>query len=334
MGWKGNLRTINSMCNRIERDARRRQRELEKQSKLINKMQEQERAAYEVQVYENLIDLLRSVHKECSEVYNWSLIYYHKPPNKPSHKCVNELAAQAKLDAYKPGLADKLFGGEKSKRNDLANAVNEARQTDERKYQEEIRLYEQKYAEWNALHEIAGRISEGKTEAYMEAIREADPFEDIRELGSSFEFEVKNPLLVHANIYVHGEEVIPLEIKSQLKSGKLAVKPMPKGKFYELYQDYVCGFTLRVARELFSLLPIDIVIVTAIGNLLNTQTGNLEDSPILSAIIPRSTLDKLNFNMIDPSDAMSNFVHQMDFRKTKGFSAVKRLDLADLNRTE
>lgn len=61
MGWKGTLRSIRAAQRRAEREAQRRRRELERQRKQLEKMRELERAAYEVQVYENYIDLLREV---------------------------------------------------------------------------------------------------------------------------------------------------------------------------------------------------------------------------------------------------------------------------------
>ena len=73
-------------------------------------------------------------------------------------------------------------------------------------------------------------------------------------------------------VLVKSEEIVPRETKSLLKSGKLSVKQMPKARFYEIYQDYVCGCVLRAGRELFALLPIRMVIVTAMANMLNTQT--------------------------------------------------------------
>ena len=38
-------------------------------------------------------------------------------------------------------------------------------------------------------------------------------------------------------------------------------KPMPKGLFHGIYLDYLCGCVLRVAREVFALLPVDTVLV-------------------------------------------------------------------------
>ena len=112
----------------------------------------------------------------------------------------------------------------------------------------------------------------------------------------------------------------------ELTELKLSVKKMPKTKYFGLYQDYVCGCAIRVAREVFALLPTDMVIVNVIGEILNTKTGYLEEVPILSVSIPKETLLKLNLEMLDPSDAMDNFVHNMKFMKTKGFNPVERID--------
>lgn len=129
---------------------------------------------------------------------------------------------------------------------------------------------------------------------------------------------------------MHGEKVIPKETKSLLKSGKLSVKKMPIGRFYEIYQDYICSCIFRIVNELFALLPIEVVIVTAFDEILNTSTGHLEAQPILSVTAPRKTIKSFNMDRIDPSDAMSNFVHNMNFKKTKGFSMVKQLKSSDI----
>jgi hypothetical protein len=329
LGWKGTLRSIRAELRRAERDAQRRQRELEKQHKQLEKMQELERAAYEVQVYENYIDLLLSVHKECSDTWDWEKIQSSEPPTKPTKSHTHEEVAKAKLDKFKPGVFGKILGRAESNRDKLVRNVRGARETDEKEYQEALQVYEQEYADWGAAREVGSRILAGIAAAYMDAIRQTDPFSDISELGSSIEFQAESSALVEVTLHVNSEQVIPSEVKSLLKSGKLSVKQMPKGRFYELYQDYVCSCVLRVARELFALLPIEMVIVNAMGSILNTQTGYMEEQPILSVAIPRKTLEGLNFEMIDPSDSMNNFVHRMTFRKTKGFSAVETLKASD-----
>ncbi|MBP2031017.1 hypothetical protein J2755_001965 [Methanohalophilus levihalophilus] len=336
MGWKGTVRSINAAHRSYEREAQRRQRELDRQRKQFEKMQEIERVAYEVNVYENYIDLLLSVHKECSDVWDWSAIQSSQPPSSPEKSHTNEELAKSELDGFKPGFFDKMLksvGSKRleSKRGTLEQNIEEARRTDELEYQESLQVYEKNYADWIAIHELSNRILLGDKEAYLDAIKQTDPFSDISELGSSLEFKVISDSLLEVTLHVNDEDVVPSEVKSQLKSGKLSVKKMPKGKFYGLYQDYICSCTLRVAREIFALLPLEMVIVNCLGNLLNSQSGHVEEKTISSVAIPRKTLERLNFEMLDPSDSMNNFVHRMTFKKTTGFSAVKSIEPSEFD---
>jgi hypothetical protein len=59
-------------------------------------------------------------------------------------------------------------------------------------------------------------------------------------------------------------------------------------------------------------------IVTVIDQLLNSSTGYQEDQPILSVAIPRSTLDSLNLDTIDPSESMSKLCTQHGVHEDQG----------------
>ena len=80
-----------------------------------------------------------------------------------------------------------------------------------------------------------------------------------------------------------------------------------------------------MARELFSVIPIDTVIVHAVDQIVNTATGQDEDCTILSVIFKRATFDGINFDRIDPSDFIEANEHNMKFLKTTGFKPVERL---------
>lgn len=333
MGWKGTLRSIQAASRAAEREARRRQRELAEQRKQLEKMEELEQAAHAVAVYENLLEVLQSVHKQCGPKWDWAIFKSTSPPEKPQSSHTRERAARVQLRDYEPGAIDDLFRRATTKREKLAEAVKKARKADEKEYREAQKAYEQEYEEWQSTTGLASRILSGEPEASIEAIKEIDPFTEISELGSRIQFEVPDSIHMAAALFVNSDEVIPKQVFTLLKSGKLSIKDMPKTKFNELYQDYICGGALRVARELFALLPIEWVIVTALGELLNTQTGHMEQQPILSVAIPRETLEGLNFERLDPSDSMENFVHRMKFSKTNGFNSVEKLSPADLQPT-
>ena len=142
-----------------------------------------------------------------------------------------------------------------------------------------------------------------------------------------------SPECVTATLVVNDQEAIPSRSKSLLKTGRVSVKEMPKSRFYALYQDHVCSCMLRVGRELLALLPIEMVIVHVEAKLLNTRTGHMEDQCIVSAAMPRETMDSLNFDLLDPSDSLDNFVHRMRFLKTKGFMKVEPLAADELAQT-
>ncbi|GAB6252013.1 hypothetical protein CN423_02125 [Bacillus cereus] len=47
---------------------------------------------------------------------------------------------------------------------------------------------------------------------------------------------------------------------------------------------------------------------------------------IFSVKIDKTTLNSLNFNTIDCSDSMVNFKYNINFKKTKGFELVSKLE--------
>jgi hypothetical protein len=325
MSWKSTMRSLAAAQRRVEREAKRRQRELEQQSKELERMEELERARFEIEAYENYLDVLMSIHKECGPIWDWNQVTILSPPTMPERKNVHALKAKKAFDTFKPSISDKLLHRVDSKRESLRKAIDKGIQKDKEEYRAAVKDYEISLSEWREQKDLGVRILAGDSNAYIRAIEVVDPFSELSDLGSRIQFSCDDPKLIEATLFPHGEDVIPKETKSMLKSGRLSVKNMPKTRFYELYQDYVCGCALRVARELFALLPIEMSIITAVSPLLNTNTGHIENQPILSVAIPRKTLGALNFEYLDPSDSLRNFVHNMKFQKTKGFTAVERI---------
>jgi hypothetical protein len=326
MGWKGALRSMEAAARRAERDARRRHNELLREQKQVQKMMERERARFEVEMYENHVDLLRSIHKECGPVWDWDALHSSPAPALPTRTHVREQRAEAILQRFEPSFWDKLFRRVDSKKQALSEAVKQAQDAEANEYLAALAAHQSAVVDWQEQREIAGRILAGDIQAFKEVIEEIGPFSEISDLGSSVGFRFENTSAIEVTLTVNGQDVIPSETRSLLQSGKLSTKKMPQGQFYELYQDYICACVLRVAREIFALLPFETAIVTAVGDVVNAQTGHLEEKPLLSVAIPRSTLKKLDLNSIDPSESMKNFVHSMEFKKNKGFLVVDRIE--------
>jgi phage terminase small subunit len=295
-------------------------------------MQELEKAQFEVNEFENYIDVIRSIHKECGESWHWQEIKSSNPPEQPQARREAEMKVQKAFDKYSPSFFDKIFHKIGKKKSALLKEIEKAKKADAIELKKAFEEYSINYQEWKTLTEIANKICAGNAEAFNEAIKEVNPFEEIEQIGSSIKFSVVNKNLIECNLNVRDEKVIPKEEKSLLKSGKLSVKQIPTSRFYDIYQDYVCGCVLRIARELFALLPVEMALINSHSRLLNTKTGNIEDMPILSVMIPRITLEGLNFDAIDPSDSMKNFVHRMNFKKGQGFNPVEILNPSDFQK--
>jgi len=332
MGWKGTVRSIGSAMRAADREAKRRQRDLEKRQRQYEKMQEIEQASYEVEVYENNIEIIQSMHKDCNDHIDWKSIVETVKPKDPVKASTNEGKSREKLKNYKPGFIDKIFKSETRKLEKLNLNIRASIEKDDLIYSKIKKEFDTSLKDWAESTDLARRLIAGDGNAKIESIKELNPFAEISFLGSSVEVSIDGQGQVEALINVHGNEIVPSEVKTLLKSGKLSVKSMQKGMFNEIYQDYVCSCVLRVANELFAAIPDGFVVVTAVDELLNSKTGHLEKSPILSACISRKTLNTLNMTALDPSDSMVNFVHNMSFKKTKGFSAVSRVETGQLER--
>lgn len=162
-------------------------------------------------------------------------------------------------------------------------------------------------------------------EDYYDIIQEANPFEDLLEYGSGFEFGTDDPARMEIEFQVRSDSVVPRSSRSLTKTGKLTERPLSKTAYYDITQDYVCSCAIRLAREIFALLPVQTVIVHADDKVLNTATGRDEIRTILSVRFLRDGFADIDFERIDPSDFLETFEHHMRFRKTAGFEAVTRL---------
>ena len=179
--------------------------------------------------------------------------------------------------------------------------------------------------ELKVLVPLAQRVMDGDIDAYFEVIEQVGPFDDLVEYGSDFEIGTDIPNILEVEFRVKSAEVVPENVLTVTASGKLSDKPLSKGAYYDLVQDYVASTILRVARDSFALLPIDTVLIHATDRILNTATGIEEDMTLVSCKISRYTVEKINFEFVDPSDALTNFECNMKFKKTAGFEPVDRL---------
>lgn len=326
MGYKGFIRSVSSAMRQAERDQQRRNREIAKAYKEQQKRLELEEAAHVVETYNDYIETIQSVHKGDVTNVNWQAVLEEKKPERLSTFNENEAQVRLAINNYKPSFIAKMTGKAKKEKQELEERLRDAILEDK----QELEYNHAACDDWEISQKIAKGVVQKDPASYFEAIKYFEIFSDLQAFGSKITGTADNDYII-INFHVHSDEVIPKTEHKLTKSGKLSSKDMAKGKFNEMYQDYICSCVLKIARELHAYLPVKMALINAKGELLNSATGHLEEQTVLSVAIPPETLNKLNFETIDPSDSMANFKHNMKFSKTKGFQVVEEIDINSLS---
>jgi len=315
-------RQIQAAERREQSAAQRRKRELERLARESAKRSAEEQARLEVATYENRLEVLLSIHRDQGDPWDWAALAASLPRPCPLQGQDHELRARERLLVSPP-----------QQHPAAETAIAQARCEDERTFQEAMRCHEAENARWKEMKSLAQRVLRGEHKAYIEALVGLSPLREIADLGSSVSFTVHSAKLVEAALKVNGTQAIPSDVKTLTASGRVSVRPMAKSRFHEIYQDYAWGCVLRVAREVFALLPIETMLVTAYVDAVDGTTGLDVELPVLSVAIPRAVMNRLDFDRLDPSDPLENFIHRGDFkasRKTGSFLPVVPLAPADI----
>jgi hypothetical protein len=268
-----------------------------------------------VQDYESLVNAIKTIHTICDDEIDWREVNARKEPFDPNGMGPRQASAIQALNNFRPNLIQKAVKSLAEKeRASLAEAAERAVSEDRAEYEE-----------WKNLNLLSKKVLAGDVDAYFQVINEMNPLDDLLEYGSEFVFSADDGTVMEVEFKVKSEQIVPKYSMSLTKTGKMSKKELTKTAYYDLVQDYVCSCAIRIARDMFALLPLKTVVVHAVDDIINTETGHQENATILSVVFERDVLNGLNFANIDPSDAMNNFIHNMKFLKTSGFKPVERI---------
>lgn len=133
---------------------------------------------------------------------------------------------------------------------------------------------------WIFLKGISHRILSGDIDAYLETIEKMRPVEDLLDYGSQFEFGTDSPK--------------SMEVEFQINQHNDMISDVTNS---ELYNEYVAACTIRVARDLFALLPVRYVIVHA-------QSG---EKSVLEAKFDKNILQTIDFEHSEAIEIIEMF---------------------------
>ncbi len=157
---------------------------------------------------------------------------------------------------------------------------------------------------WEYYHTMAPKVLSGDIDSFLQLIYEVNPLEDLLAYGSEFEFGTDDP------------KKIEVEFSINEKALSEARNTMSRTEYNDLLQDYICSTCIRIARDMFALLPIRNTIVHAI----------LDGVIVASVDFDRANLSKVKFGYIDPSEILGIFRHNMLFNKATGFLPVTQIE--------
>lgn len=156
---------------------------------------------------------------------------------------------------------------------------------------------------WEYCHSKAYDVLNGNIDTYLQIIQDVGPLDDLLDYGFGFECGTDNPNYMFVEFETKQNEIMPN--KSSMKISE----------YNDLLQDYVCSCAIRVARDIFALLPVSHVIVNALS----------EGNTVLSVDFERRIFTKLKFQGSDASDLVEEFKCNMVFDCQNGFQPVSQL---------
>lgn len=332
MGWRGVMRSAMAAQRAAAREAGRRQRAQIRAYNAYQKQASIDQARTEAAIHEQFIASITSLHRVPTTNIDWTEIRDLDIPSEPVRQTQQENRAEKELSNYYPGLFERLTGKAKQKREALNSAVVSGYEIDTSSHMKALEAHNTKLKEIADARAIAQGVLAKNPAFYVRAVEESEVFEGLSELGSYIQILVdeNQPEAIRVRLYLHNQDMIPGETKTVLASGKLSVKKMPPTRFNELFQDYVCSSVLRTGQEIFSALPVDFVLIDGFMSMLNPATGKKDWQPIVSALLPRSTMDSIDMSSADPSDCLKNFLGRSKFTKSGGFSPITILSPDEL----
>lgn len=295
---------------RMEREARQEHKANQKQAALQS-------AKLEVARFENEVELLLSLHKEAVEPVDWDVQFRALPSALPFRISFDALKAERRQlfedtssDWESIVSARELStGGVSDQPSELPTRPNQDRQ-------------------------FARDVLKGDEAAYIEAINQFSSLDEVQASGCELDLIYHDPDRFEVVLELGDIEAVPSEQKSLRANGKVSAKKMPVKQRAEIYQDYICSCLLRVAREVFAVLPIKKLLLHARVPLASKDKGNGGLSSVYSVMLTPAGFSGLNFDTLDPSDTIESFPHAGDFkasRKAGIFQAIEPMTF-DLSR--
>lgn len=157
---------------------------------------------------------------------------------------------------------------------------------------------------WKYYHQMAPKVLSGDIDVYLQLIYEVNPLDDLLAYGGNYEFGTDDPRIIEVEFTVNEDSLASLK------------KHMSTLDYNRLTCDYISSVCIRIARDMFALLPIIHTIVHA----------KLREETVVSVDFNRENLSKIKFSYTDPFKTLQLFPCHIQYDDDAGFSPVMKLE--------
>jgi hypothetical protein len=305
MGWRGAVRSGFAAARAIDRANNRARREQIRADLAEIKRQELHNDAKAVARYEGLISDLTAMHRRPVVKIDWNAeslakVEFYEDLNQLKHEIEN----------FRPSLIQKLIGGTKK-----ALAKKQAR------YAKALEDYQFAVEAAGERRELARLVLKKDPTAMAKAFDLYEVVSSDPGLGDHFALRIVAGVAT-VELDAHEFADMPTDEYRLLKSGRASVNALSESRRNKIHLENVCSASLRVAAEVFGLLPVDTVTVHVRSDLLDKSTGRENEKSIAKIHFVRETMDAMDLERVDPVLAVKRFVHEFNFHRKTGFSEL------------
>jgi hypothetical protein len=278
-------------------------------------------------MYQSYVALMVTIHQDCGLPVDWAAKAVAPEPPVVAPTQRRETAARQALDAHRPSIFSRLLGRAEKKAQLLRYALDEARRNDVRENEQAAADYKKRCELWALEKSTAAGVLAKNPDVYRGALDLANPFIELKEFRMRISLPSVAADAVTVECLIEDLELVPNSFLEMMPSGYVNSTAIELDLYWGLHRKFACSCALRVAREVFNLLPVDKVIVNIKDNKFDLETSIISYPIIFSVQFVRDLIVNVDFSDLDATYAVKAFDHRMTFNPTKGFKPVEPIEL-------
>lgn len=263
---------------------------------------DKDKAQYEVASYQAYVKVIQSFHQGLMGV-SWKSLEHIAMPEEPERSNHHEMVTKERISNYKPSLYERVFKKDSERLRQLKEGLVTAKNRDIKDYYADVERYSQNKDKYNEYQSCYKRIESHDMTTCLFWLDKMDPFKELRDFGIEVTFkQVEDSIEISLNHQLM--KLLPMNEK-KLVDNQVVAKKMTFDASLKLVKQIMYSTSVRAARETFTAIPINKLIV-------HSYSHHLEES-LLKVVYKRELFERLNLNIEDPYDLLQAFNYRSHF---------------------